>query len=65
MDFLEPWWKGLFLVLLATNTALKVDGIVARVHISYVKCTDTPHPRDPCWMVQKEDNLLKLKVTQP
>ena len=62
-QLLEPCWKGSLLVLLATPTALKVDGITAWVHASHVKPADTPLPGHPCWMVQKPDNLLKLKIT--
>ena len=36
-------------MLLATPTALKVDGITAWVHASHVKPADTLLPRDPCW----------------
>ena len=43
---LEPRWKEPFLALLATPTALKVDGIVAWVHASHVKTTDALLPRD-------------------
>ena len=34
---LDSCWKGPFLVLLTTPTALKVDSIVAWVHTSHVK----------------------------
>ena len=43
---LDSGWKGPFLVLLTTPTALKVDGIVAWVHASHVKTTDALLPRD-------------------
>ena len=62
---LEPHWKGLFLVLLTTPTALEVDSIAAWVHDSHVKLVDTLLPSDPRWTVQKMDNLLKLKITRP
>ena len=58
---LERRWKGPFLVLLTTPTALKVDGIVAWVHTSHVKPAEALFPRGHCWTVQKRDNLLKLK----
>ena len=33
---------------LTTPTALKVDSIVAKVHVSHVKPADALLPRDPC-----------------
>lgn len=64
-QLLEHCWKGPCLVLLTTPTVLRVGGIAAWVHTSHVKPADALLPRDPHWMVQKRDNLPKLKITGP
>ena len=52
-------------MLLTTPTPLNVDSIAAWVLVSHVKPADVLLPGDPHWMVEKMDNLFKLKITLP
>ena len=63
---LESRWKGPYIVLLTTPTAIKVDGITAWVHPSHVKpahTTEEPATTPP-WRVQRIQNPLKLRLTR-
>lgn len=44
-------------------TTLKVADIAAWVHTSHVKPADAPLPGNLHWVVQKMDNMLKLKIS--
>lgn len=61
MGNLEPWWKGPYLVLLTTPTAMKVDGIAAWVHASHVKRAPPDSQQDD-WTLERTDNPLKLHL---
>ena len=63
---LQPRWKGPYIMILTTPTALKVDGITPWVHYTHVRPAD-PHTllKDfvPEWKSQPDkDNPLKLRL---
>jgi hypothetical protein len=58
---LEAKWKGSFLVLLATPTAVKVDGITAWFHVTHVRPTPVP---DANWIAEP-NNPIRLKIACP
>ncbi|KAF0884307.1 POL1 protein, partial [Crocuta crocuta] len=66
---LESRWKGPYVVLLTTPTALNVDGIAAWVHYTHAKPADPFADKDnyltpnPDWRAVKDPvNPLKLKL---
>ena len=64
-ETLEPRWKGPFLAVLTTPTALKVDGISTWVHYTHIRPADLFALREeflPQWKTKLDKtNPLKLK----
>ena len=63
---LQPRWKGPYIVIMSTPTALKVNGITPWVHYTHVRPAD-PHTVlkafVPKWRSQPDkDNPLKLRL---
>lgn len=58
-DSLEPRWKGPYVILLTTPTAVKVDGITNWIHASHLKPAPAPGPE---WRLEKTDNPFKLRI---
>ncbi|EHB13172.1 Gag polyprotein, partial [Heterocephalus glaber] len=63
---LEPCWKGPYVIVLTTPTALKVDGIASWIHYTHARPADPQAVLEdffPSWQVFKDrDNPLKLKL---
>jgi hypothetical protein len=64
---LEERWKGPYLVILVTPTALKVDGVGPWVHHSHVCQPSQQEQKDAReWTAWRHpDNPLKLKLLRP
>jgi hypothetical protein len=57
----EAKWKGPFLVLLTTPTAVKVDAVTAWVHITHIRPAPAPETN---WIAARyPSNPLNLKIT--
>lgn len=65
---LEAKWRGLFLVLLTTQTSIKVDGVTSWVHVRPAPVPDAnwiaaKHPSNP--LLQGQRNLEMAMVYLP
>lgn len=63
---LEPRWKGPFVVLLTTPTALKVDSIAHWIHAAHVKlATSVPESNQATrWKAHRTPNPLKIRLSR-
>jgi hypothetical protein len=59
---LQPRWKGPYVVLLTTPTALKVDGIAPWVHHSHVRRAHPQEEQGNWTSRQHPTNSLKLRL---
>ncbi|KAK1339609.1 hypothetical protein QTO34_018162 [Cnephaeus nilssonii] len=62
---IKPTWKGPYLVILTTPTALKVAGLNTWIHHSRVKVAHPPKANQPEWKITpKQGNPLQITLNK-